>query len=566
MNGEVVGDPYEVFVERNPELGARIQVVVDKGRACLERGALAEARREFHRALALFPHVPAALNNLALLEYGEGDRDRAAAYLRQLLEFSPAEPTANALMARYWSELGAMPLAFAHAETAAQSTKSLCSDDTGSDPTRARRALEFTCQTLAALEDDYMLVRLYRNAGHIDLMPVTLVHVAIAFYNRGDLAAAMELWQRALGPDHDLAPARIYLDMARIIEEHDLLPFRLDHRLDIPQPEKGRRVWLIHVPSVFLAAAMTRLYQASGDEVEEALSLLTAVGLPGIDRILRGVGGDITRPVRLRLLAGLHLADMGEINSAARVATAIPRAATSGEEEALWCLVHGLLAEAHGDAAEAMELAGAGARILEGREDADLGRPFRRMLDALAERVGERAGLDGDSAPGSSVARQTPDTDHVASLALPDAEWLRLALQGCVAHELESVLIKRRKDDLVELARRMGEQVPEQQETEALVRRLAMRMRSLQLERVVGTLSTSARGALQRLVKEQAGVSLPELHRWLATGRGGDPWLAIEALYRAGVIDIGRSEECAGVPLRPEDVAVVVPADLRDRF
>lgn len=571
MNSEVMNDPYEEFVRQHPELGERIQAVVDKGRLYLENGSLVEARREFQRALALFPHVPAALNNLALLAYGEGDRDRAAAYLQQLLEFAPAEPTANALMARCWGEMGAIPLAHSHAATAVRSVTAAIAASGGSDPSRARRALEFTCQALAALEDDSLLVRLYSETGKPDLLPDTVIHVAIAYYNRGDLDMGTQLWEQVLQDGDHETPARVYLDMVETIRDHGLLPFRLDHCLDMPRPEAGRRVWLVRVPSLFVAAALTRLYHGSGEEAEEALSLLARVGLPGIERVLIGIGGDITRPVRLRLLAGLQLLAIGDPDRVEPLVSAIPRAATRGEEEALWCLLQGLLAETREKFTEASRLSAEGMRCLERAGDLPKDHPFRQMLMGLAKRSSKRAGSqESVVGKGEAVEEDTYPEELQApyeALRLPDAEWLRQALQSKLSQGLDEALMKRPREDVAELARRLGEHSAERLETSALVRRLAVRMRSLQLERVMGKLSTDSREALEWLTQQEEAVALPQLHRWLVTRLSEiDPWVVIEELYRSCLVDIGRAKDDADAVLRTDDVIVGIPADLYGRF
>jgi hypothetical protein len=121
---------------------------------------------------------------------------------------------------------------------------------------------------------------------------------------------------------------------------------------------------------------------------------------------------------------------------------------------------------------------------------------------------------------------------------------------------------------VIELARRLGEQATEKSNDSALVRRLAMRLRSLPLDRVVGALSPAARQLLRWMAEQGAEVSLPTLHKWSGSELLlSDPWLVTEELYRAGLIDIGRREGVpADMPLQSIDLLAVVPTDLCSRF
>lgn len=546
----VASDPYEEFTRQNEELAARIQAIVDKGRSHLEHGLIQEARKEFHRALALFPYVPAALNNLALLAFGEGDSERASAYLRQLLQFDEAEPTANALMARYWAELGSVPLAVAHAEMAVGSTLALARSTEGSDPSRLRRSLEFACQSLTLLEEDGLLVRLYQASGEPELMPVTLLHIGIASYNRGDFLTARHLWEKALRQQPDLEPAHIYLGMSALLEHHNLLPFHLDHRLEMPQAEKGRRVWLVHVPTLFVAGALERLYHGSLQEAEEAMVLLAGVGIPGLERILLQVGTDVTRETGLRLLAGLQLAAMGCGEQAVQVSEAIDEAPEGRDAQARWHLLQGLVAEMHGNASEAARLAAAGLAILEREAISSKAQPFHQMLKGLLSRSGD---------PAEAPDVEKPHSTATAPLQLPDAEWLRSSQAHPLTRILEESLAKRPRRVVEELAGRLGEQAAQELETAALVRRLAMRMRSMQPERVTGHLSLAAREALEWLDVRAQETTLAQLHAWLVnTQPQTDPWVGVEELYRSCLVDIGAS--------RTSDLSVAIPIDLQGRF
>ncbi len=335
--------PYETFAIAHPELAARIQAVVDRGRSHLEQGDKTEARKDFQRALALYPHVPAALNNLALLALADGEKEIARAYLDDLLAFDAEEPTAHALLARYWYETGSYPLAARAASAAVASILALSKNGQGNDPTRLRRALQFTYQALAFLAADWEIVRLYEHVPDEPLLPPALTHVGLAYFNLGRLAEANALWEKAAG--QEFAPARIFLELAAVLAAHELLPFHLDHMLEMPQPEQGRHVWLSHVPTLFLAAAVSRVFQGTAAEVEEALSLTMQAGMPGADRVLKQVAADLTRPVRLRLLACLHLLATGATEVAAQLAGEIAAGEVPGEERALWYLVHGLIAE-----------------------------------------------------------------------------------------------------------------------------------------------------------------------------------------------------------------------------
>jgi tetratricopeptide (TPR) repeat protein len=560
----VVHDPYEEFARQNEELAARIQTIVDKGRAHLEQGLIAEARKEFFRALALFPYVPAALNNLALLAFGEGDSERASAYLRQLLQFHEAEPTANALMARYWAGLGAAPLAVAHAEMAVRSALAIAQSTEGSDPSRVRRSLEFACQSLALLGDDGLLAHLFRASGEPTLMPVTLLHIGIAFYNRGDFLTAKRLWQTALRQQPDLEPARIYLEMCDLLERHKLLPFHLDHRLEMPQAEKGRRVWLVHVPTLFVAGALARLYQGSTQEAEEAIPLLAGVGIPGLDRILLQVGTDSARATSTRILAGLQLAATGHEEQAAQICDAIDGDSVDSDEQACWYLLQGLVAEIRGKSPEAAKLAAAGLATLEQEATASTAQPIRQMLAGLLARSGDKPEPGKTASDDVSLDHEEPLSTTTAQLRLPDAAWLHSSQLHPLTTVLEELLVKRPRQVVEELAGRLGEQAAQELQTAALVRRLAMRMRSMQPDRVMGSLSAFGREALEWLDAGAKETTLNELYAWmLDTQPQADPWIVIEELYRSCLVDIGMSttSDEEGTVLR-----VAIPIDLNGRF
>ena len=504
-------DPYEEFVRQNEELARRIQSVIDKGRSHLENGMLSEARKEFQRALALFPYVPAALNNLALMAFAEGESELAKAYLQQLLHFHETEPTANALMARYWAERGSIPLAMAHAEMAARSALALMKSPQGSDPSRASRSLEFAFQSLTLLGEDRLLTHLYAASGEPPLMPVTLLHVGIAFFNRGDFQAAKRLWERAWQQQPDLEPARVYLTMLDLLERHKLLPFRLDHRLEMPQAEKGRRIWLVHVPTLFIARALEHLYEGDSQEAEEAIVLLSGVNVPSLDLILLQVGTDTARPTAVRLLAGIQLAAMGYSEQAVQTCESIDGDSVRDDEQARWCLLQGLVAEIRGRGSEAANLAAAGLEALKEESESVMTQSLRQMLTHLLSRGGspEETSREGDHEEAESVDSDT------GPLQLPDSEWLRQSQLHSVSLNLEESPMKRTRRTLEELAFRLGEQTPERQQTAILVRRVAMRMRSVQIEKVVDSLSVAAKKTLEWLDGREQPIALSALHAWL---------------------------------------------------
>jgi tetratricopeptide (TPR) repeat protein len=554
-------DPYEEFVSQNEELARRIQSVVDRGRSHLENGMLSEARKEFQRALALYPYVPAALNNLALLAFSDGDGELARAYLQQLLHFHEAEPTANALMARYWAGRGSTPLAMAHAEMAARSALALVKSPQESDPTRAVRSLEFAFQSLTLLGEDSLLTHLFKASGEPALTPVTLLHVGIAFFNRGDFLTAKRLWERAWQQQPDLEPARVYLTMFELLERHKLLPFRLDHRLEMPQAEKGRRIWMVHVPTLFIARALERVYEGdNSQEAEEAIVLLTGVNIPGLDLILVQVGTDTTKPTAVRLLAGIQLATMGFNEQAAQTCESIYADSVGSDEQARWYLLQGLVADSRGRGSEAANLAAAGLAALKQQDNESvMAQSLRQMLSSLLSRGG------GPAEPSYEENRQegAPVDTDIGHLQLPDAEWLRHSQLHPISPGLEESLMKRRRQTIEELAGRLGEQSPERQQTAILVRRVAMRMRSVQIDKVTDYLSVAGKQALEWLDARAQVTPLSALHAWLLQNHPQtDPWMVMEEIYRSCLVDIGMSDQSDEEPF----LCVAIPKDLAGRF
>ena len=545
--------PYHIFTQENAELAARIQGIVDRGRVHLEHGNKEEARKDFLHALSLYPHVPAALNNLALLAYADGESERARAYLEVLLGYDEKETTANALMARYWWETGAYPLATKYASLAVQSVLILARQPQAEDPSSMRRALQFTYQALILLEFNAEMVRIYELIPNQTLLPPTLAHIGLAYFNIGFFDKASGLWQQAVEQGYD--PAQVFLDMKEIIDIHNLLPFRLDHMLEMPQPEKGRHIWFSHVPTVFSAAALTRVYRSSASEAEEALTLLVQAGLPGLELILQQVAMDLTRPAKLRLLACLHLFAAGAVEKASRFVIGVDGEKLVGEELALWALVRGLIAESEDQKEQAAKLAQQGLSAVPAQEAS--GPAVRAMLEALASRCGV------SPQPPIKDELSTGD-DETSQSELPDADWLRQALQGMVSATLEESLARRSRLMVEELAHRLGETQPSHMSAEALVRRLAVRMRSLQLEKVLRPLQSHIRQLLSWLAKAEQPIPVFKVEQKLAEEwPHTDLWSVMEALYRSGLIDIGFTQQQTGESLDSDEVVVVVPADLQ---
>lgn len=546
--------PYQYFTQTNTELAARIQIIVDRGRAHLEHGNKEEARKDFLHALALFPHVPAALNNLALLALADGERERARAYLEILLDFDAKEPTANALIARYWRDAGAYPLAVKYADIAVQSVLELAKHELSDDPSWMRRALQFTYQALTLLEADAEIVRIYELLPNQELLPPTLAHVGLAYFNKGLFDKAIALWQQTV--EKGYTTAQVFLDMNETITTHSLLPFRLDHLIEVPPPEKGRHIWLSHVPTVFSAAALTRVYRNSASEAEEALTLLLQAGIPGLEVILQQVAADLTRPARLRLLACLHLFAIGAQEQAARFAKQVDGERLANDDLALWALVHGLVAEGEGNSQQAATLAQQGLSVVSSQEVK--GPAIRAMLEALANRCGATQPLaNGHALPKTG--------DQISQPELPDADWLRQALQGTVSANLEEALTRRPHQMVEELAHKLGEAQPGLIPADALVRRLAVRMRSLQLERVLRPLQPQTRQLLVWLAQAEQPVTLPQLMQQVATDWPQiDFWPVMEALYRSGLVDIGFAQQPQiGELLDTEAVVIIVPTDIQ---
>ena len=552
-------DPYIAFTQEHPELAGRIQLLVERGRLHLEQGQRTEARKDFQHALTLFPHVPAALNNLALLAFGEGDMESAKAYIDELLDFDAQEPTALALLARYWYERGSLPLARRAAHEGINSALDLVVQNQSSDPTRLRRSIQFIFQSLAALEADSDIIRLHSKVSDETLMPPLTTQVGRAYYNQGDFALATELWQQAAA--QGFTPAQLYLDMSAVVQAHQLIPFHLDSLLELPQPEKGRQIWLSHVPTLFAAAALVKAFRGLADEVEEALSLLVQANIPGLELILQQVAVDITRSDRLRMLACLHLFAANAPEKAAQLMSAIPVEGLVGEDLALWALVQGLIAEGEGRAGQAAVFAAQGCTHLTG-ELSRTGQAFRAMLEALAGRCGQTTEVI------SAIPATRAETSGKYRLHLPDADWLRQALLGTISTQLEEALARKQRTVVDELARRLGEAQPAAMPTDALVRRVAVRMRSLQLEKVLRALSAAARPISAWLAAAKEPVMLPQLWAYAdARVIPTDLWAVLEELYRAGLIDVGYIAPAQAAAARDSDqLAVVVPVDLRTRL
>lgn len=598
-------DPYLEFADKNPELAARIQAAVDRGRKQLEQGSPDEARREFQRALALYPHVPAALNNLALLAYGDGDRERAKSYLEQLLQVFPTEPTANALMARYWLEMRAHPVAHRYAEMAVQSVISMSAHDNADDPSRLRRAIELTCQVLVSLEDDALLVQLYVGAKAPVLMHDTLVHIANAFYNRGYFSHAVQLWKAAVEMAPEESPARVYLEMAEIVEQHQLLPFLLDHRLKPPMPYAGGRFYDVQVSTLLVARSLIDAYRGENLSVDDALAVLTGVHVPGLIRILNHVARDVTRTPRIHLLAGLQMAAIWEWAAARVVLNSYDCDSLNYDDQMLWYLLAALLAEHDEQHEEAGRLAAKAEWFADGyRKDLlPNNEPFIDWMKRLAKQKPPRKSRKKNTAPAEKAAESVPagESGQVAETGqavdqpkkprkprkkkeiqfqLPDEEWLRLALQHPVAETLEELLAHQTREAVADLAVRLGEQSPENMLDSALVRRLAMRLRSLPLDRIVGLLKPSGRQLLQWLVRQNAEASLAEVYTLVGKKFNElDLWAAIEELYHTSLLDIGWCKNQPGAMQSTDDpdaaedqirkagdLRVVVPPELRSRF
>ena len=133
--------------------------------------------------------------------------------------------------------------------------------------------------------------------------------------------------------------------------------------------------------------------------------------------------------------------------------------------------------------------------------------PGRAGLEALKERESVitpslRLMLTHLLSRGVSPDETSRECDHeeaesvdsdTGPLQLPDSEWLRQSQLHSVSLNLEESPMKRTRRTLEELAFRLGEQTPERQQTAILVRRVAMRMRSVQIEKVVDSLSVAAK-------------------------------------------------------------------------
>ena len=111
-------DVYLQFQREHPKEAERVRTLVQEGRQRLESGQPDEARNRFMRALAIFPHIPAALTNLAALAMQQNNLDQAEEYIGQVLHHFPNDPAAHAVAARLWLQREVHPYVRYHARQA----------------------------------------------------------------------------------------------------------------------------------------------------------------------------------------------------------------------------------------------------------------------------------------------------------------------------------------------------------------------------------------------------------------------------------------------------------------
>jgi hypothetical protein len=255
---------------------------------------------------------------------------------------------------------------------------------------------------------------------------------------------------------------------------------------------------------------------------------------------------------------------IGGGEAAKRLVDALPAVEMQGEELALWALVQGLIAEGEGEIGQAAALAAQGLTALPTAELSQTGQVCGAMLSALASRRGGvGVAVNANNCAGTGLE----GTNSSIAYHLPDVEWLRNCLRGVITNTLEDALARRPRPMVDELAKRLGEAQPSNLSTDAIVRRLATRLRSLPLAKVVRLLSKPARDLLSWLAGV-GQVSLPTAADELATSHPEAAfWIELEALFRSGLVDVGYEIVPAqGVPTTPEQVVLLVPTDIRTRL
>lgn len=356
-------DVYLQFQREHPKEAERVRMLVQEGRQRLEGGQPEEARNRFMRALAIFPHIPAALTNLAALAMQQNNLDQAEEYIGQVLHHFPNDPAAHAVAARLWLQREVHPYVRYHARRAVRGIAHLQtqSELLAEDPTLLERARMIVLSTLALCHADALLTELYALTPDAPWSEQDLTIIGIALFNLGEIDQAAEVWERANGAEG--SPAAVYRFLADLVRQKKIYPFQLDYQLHARLPsvdelrnaveahafdetfggvrrsfrllkstaehetdetaesqDEEERVWdeqqLVqaalrlalprHIPSRAVALGLYHIFRGEEEEAELALSILFFERWPLLPQVLSAVQQQPELSPRVRLNAALY--------------------------------------------------------------------------------------------------------------------------------------------------------------------------------------------------------------------------------------------------------------------
>lgn len=349
-------DVYLQFQREHPKEAERVRTLVQEGRQRLESGQPDEARNRFMRALAIFPHIPAALTNLAALAMQQNNLDQAEEYIGQVLHHFPNDPAAHAVAARLWLQREVHPYVRYHARQAVRGMAHLQThaELLAEDPTLLERARVIVLSTLALCQADALVAELYALMPDAPWSENDLTIIGIALFNLGEIDRAAEVWQRADGAEG--SPAAVYRFLADLVRQKMIYPFQLDYQLHARLPSVdelrsavdehafdetlgGRRSFRLlksaaenetdgeadshwdeqqlvqalrlalprHIPSRAVALGLYHIFRGEEEEAELALSILFFERWPLLPQVLRVVQQHPELSPRVRLNAALYL-------------------------------------------------------------------------------------------------------------------------------------------------------------------------------------------------------------------------------------------------------------------
>lgn len=354
-------DVYLQFQREHPKEAERVRILVQEGRQRLEGGQLDEARNRFMRALAIFPHIPAALTNLAALAMQQNNLDQAEEYIGQALHHFPNDPAAHAVAARLWLQREVQPYVRFHTRHAVRGVAHLQmqSDLLAEDPSLLERARVIVLSTLALCQADALLAELYGLLPDAPWSENDLTIIGIALFNLGEIDQAAEVWKLANGGEE--SPSAVYRFLVELVRQQVVYPFQLDYQLHARLPSVdelrsaveehsfdqalgGRRSFRLlktegeddanegeeadaddergwneqqlvqalrlalprHIPSRAVALGLYHIFRGDEEEAELALSILFFERWPHLPQVLRAVQDKPELSPRVRLNAALY--------------------------------------------------------------------------------------------------------------------------------------------------------------------------------------------------------------------------------------------------------------------